>query len=61
MSNKEKSKDEPARYAKKQFLGSRQRAGAEKDILAIVLEDGKTYTLAEANKLVEDFKKRKVK
>lgn len=61
MSNKEKLKDEPARYAKKQFLGSRERAGADKDILAIVLEDDKRYTLAEADKLLADFKKRKVK
>lgn len=60
MSDKGKAKQEPARYAKKQFISSRQRAGADKDILAIVLEDDKTYTLAEAEKLLADFKKRKV-
>lgn len=61
MSEKGKAKQEQSRYTKKQFLDSRQRAGSDKDILAIVLEDDKTYTKAEANRLVEDFKKRKVK
>lgn len=44
-----------------QFLGSRQRPGYERDILAAVLEDGVLYTIADANKAIQDFKKRGVK
>lgn len=61
MSEKGKAKQEQPRYTKKQFLDSRQRAGSDKDILAIVLEDGKAYTKVEAERLVADFTKRKVK
>lgn len=49
------------KFTKKQFMGSRQRKGSEKDILAAVLEDGKTYTLVEAQKAIDDFLKGKVK
>lgn len=47
-------------FTKAQFLQSRQRSGVEKDILSVVLQDDKTYTLAEADKLINDFKKRTV-
>lgn len=49
------------RFTKQQFLQSRQRSGTDKDILSVVLNDSKTYTIAEAEKLIGDFKKRKVK
>lgn len=49
------------KFTKKQLIGSRQRKGSEKDILAAVLEDDKTYTIAEAQKAIDDFLKRKVK
>ncbi|MEF3309515.1 hypothetical protein PV433_11480 [Paenibacillus sp. GYB004] len=44
-----------AAFTKQQFLASRQRPGVERDILAAVLEDDKSYTIAEADKLIEDF------
>ena len=48
-------------FSKEQFLRSRQRPGHERDILAAVLEDGKMYTLAEAQKAIETYMKRSVK
>lgn len=48
-------------FTKEQFLRSRQRAGRERDILAAVLEDGKTYTLAEAERAIQGYLKRSVK
>lgn len=50
-----------ATFTKEQFLKSRERPGYEKDILAAVLEDGKMYTLAEAQKAIEAYMKRSVK
>lgn len=49
------------KFTKQQFLQTRQRSGADKDILSVVLDDSKTYTIAEAERLIADFKKRKVK
>lgn len=48
-------------FTKEQFLKSRQRPGHERDILAAVLEDGKTYTLADADKALQEYLKRSVK
>ena len=59
--SKSETKTKSGYFTKKQFLKSRQRPGIEKDILAAVMEDGKTYTLAEAEKLISEFKKGKVK
>lgn len=58
MSVKEKT-NQPS-FKKEQFLNSGQRTGLDKDILAVVLDEGKGYTLKEAEKLIHDFKKRKV-
>lgn len=54
-------KDKDALFTKTQFLSSRQRPGQEKDILASVLEDGKHYTIAEAEKAIQSYLKRRVK
>lgn len=43
------------KFTKEQFLTSRQRLGREKDVLAVVLESEKTYTIAEADKAIEEF------
>ncbi|RJX40872.1 hypothetical protein D3P09_02280 [Paenibacillus pinisoli] len=43
------------RFTRDQFLQSRQRTGREKDVLAVVLESGKTYTIAEANAAIRLF------
>lgn len=54
-------KDKAVLFTKTQFLSSRQRLGQEKDILASVLEDGKTYTIVEADKAIQSYLKRSVK
>lgn len=62
MANKEKqTPDIAAGFTKEQFLQSRQWTGTDKDVLAVVLEDSKTYSIAEAKQLVDDFKKGEVK
>ncbi|MNW62358.1 hypothetical protein D3C74_404820 [compost metagenome] len=53
--------DLSAGFTKSQFLASPQWEGIDKDILSVVLEDGKPYTLAEATKLVNQFKNSEVK
>ena len=53
-------KEQAALYTKTQFLSSRQRPGKEKDILASVLEDGKSYTIAEAEEAIQSYLKRSV-
>lgn len=47
-----------ATFTKEQFLASRQRSGIDRDILAAVLEDGKSYTFAEVEKMKDDFLKK---
>lgn len=49
-----------ATFTKAQFLQSRQRPGYEKDILAAVLEDGKSYTIVEAEKAIQNYLKKGV-
>lgn len=61
MAKKEEVADIVGGFTKAQFLQSRQWEGIDKDILSTVLEDDKTYTLADAIKLVNDFKNREVK
>ncbi|MDN4069263.1 hypothetical protein QYF50_15530 [Paenibacillus vini] len=62
MANKEKqTPDIAAGFTKEQFLGSRQWTGTDKDVLSVVLKEGKTYTLAEAKSLVDEFKNGEVK
>lgn len=47
-------------FTKAQFLQSRQRPGYEKDILSAVLEDGKSYPIAEAEKAIQNYLKKGV-
>lgn len=49
------------RYTKEQFLKSRQRSGREKDVLSVVLEQNKTYTIAEAETAMQAFVKMEAK
>ncbi|RJX40061.1 hypothetical protein D3P09_11845 [Paenibacillus pinisoli] len=63
MARKAKASEQQAapdvsRYTKEQLLQSRQWPGREKDILCVVLEDGKQYAIAEANKAIQHFLKR---
>lgn len=62
MSEKEKAekKHERQGFTKEQIMKSNQYKGVQKDILSIVLEDGKKYTHEQAKKAIDDFGKRKV-
>ncbi|HZG16965.1 MAG TPA: hypothetical protein VE710_18395 [Candidatus Bathyarchaeia archaeon] len=60
MSEKEVAQKEPT-FTKAQFLSSKQFTPMEKDFLRTVLEDGKTYTLAQARKELEKALAREVK
>ncbi|HIW31212.1 MAG TPA: hypothetical protein IAA29_00345 [Candidatus Paenibacillus intestinavium] len=53
-------KEPAALFTKNQFLNSKQRPGKEKDILASVLEDGKSYTIVEAEEAIQSYLKRSV-
>ncbi len=48
-----------ASYTREQVMSSRRYAG-RRDLVSVLLEDGKQYTLAEADKRIEQFKKDKV-
>lgn len=48
-------------FTKDQFLASRQRPGRERDILAVVLDDNKTYTIADAEKAMQAYLRKDVK
>lgn len=60
MATKEKQ-ELAAGFTKDQFLQSRQWQGIDKDILSVVLDPGKTYTIAEAKRLIDQFKQGQVK
>lgn len=49
-----------AQFTKEQFLQSRQRSGRDRDLLAVVLQDGQLYTIAEAEKEMDNYLKRSV-
>jgi hypothetical protein len=49
-----------AAYTKEQFLASKQFTAVQKDVLRALLKDGETYTVDQAQKLIDDFAKRKV-
>ncbi|MFV0351227.1 MAG: hypothetical protein ACK5JF_02800 [Oscillospiraceae bacterium] len=49
----------PAQFSKTQFLGQKDRS--LRDVYAVVLEDDKTYTKEDANKLATAYLERKVK
>lgn len=59
----EKSNDKktaPAVFSKRQLLRFRRYVGRQ-DLLSVLLEDGKTYTLAQVDSLVQKFMEGKVK
>lgn len=49
------------RYTKAQFLSSKQFRGVDKDILSIVLVEGDTYTVDDAQKAIDRFKNKEVR
>jgi len=54
-------KSEISNYSKEQFLASKQFDGHQKDVLAAVLEDGRTYSIAEAEKAMQAYLRKEVK
>lgn len=50
----------PAAYSREQLLTS-DRYRNRRDLISAILEDGKSYTLAEVDKKIEEFMKGKVK
>ena len=65
MSKKEDEKQQEApkktvAFAKKQFLKAANFSRVERDVLAVILDDDKQYTLEEVQKALDNFKKRKV-
>ena len=57
--NEKESKTEDKKYSKRQLVNSKKYA-SNKDLLQVLLEDNNLYTLAEVDKKIEEFKKRKV-
>lgn len=47
-------------YTKEQLAGSKRYANS-RDLISALLENGKTYTLDEVDKLIADYKKGKVR
>ena len=61
MSKKEQEKKSgAAKFPKRQFLKAANFTRVERDVLAAILEDDKQYTLDEVQKLLKDFKARRV-
>lgn len=54
------TKSEPG-YFREQFLTSQAFSGVEKDMLAVILEDGQRYTKSEVQEEMNTFKNRGVK
>jgi len=48
-------------FTKQQFLKAANFSRVDRDVLSVLLDDDKQYTLEEAHKLLNDFKARKVK
>lgn len=51
--------EKAAGYTKEQLLKSKRYTGVERDILNVILGDGR-YTHEQTKKLIDDFRKRKV-
>lgn len=48
-------------YTKSEILRSSQFTGIERDLLAVLLEDGKTYTIAKCREILKKEEKREIK
>nr|DAL80246.1 MAG TPA: hypothetical protein [Caudoviricetes sp.] len=58
--NKQTGAEEAVHYTKEQLAGAKRYQG-KKDLINALLEPGKDYTMAETDKLLEQFMKGKVK
>ena len=62
MSKKEAAPGMTApKFTKQQFLKAANFTQVERDVLGALMKDDETYTLDQAQKLVNEFAKRKVK
>lgn len=52
-----KTETPAAKFSKQQILAAKKYAD-RRDLLAVLLDDGKPYTLAEVDKLIEEFLKK---
>lgn len=59
MKDKEVKETQVAKYTKSVIL-SADKLRWNRDVLAVLLEDDKEYTLDEVEKIVDDFNKREV-
>ncbi|MCM3131900.1 hypothetical protein M3629_03840 [Paenibacillus polysaccharolyticus] len=50
-----------SRYSKQQLIAAKRFVAADKDILAVTLDNNTTYTLDEAKLAVQAFKDKEVK
>ncbi|MNN60874.1 hypothetical protein D3C76_1438550 [compost metagenome] len=50
-----------ARYLKEQYLASQAFSGVERDMIAVILEDGRRYTKSEVQEEINQFTNRGVK
>lgn len=50
-----------AKYKKKEILSSIQFTGIQKDILTVLLQDNKTYSIEECQKLLKKEQRREIK
>jgi len=49
------------KFKKEELLASKQFIGNEKDILSVLLEDSKMYSIEECNKILKKEKERVIK
>ena len=59
--NKKEAPKKTVAFAKKQFLKAANFSRVERDVLAVILDDDKQYTLDQVQELLDEFKKGKVK
>lgn len=55
-----KAENKAQTFTKEQIVGAKKYEN-DIDVINALLKEGKTYTLADVDKIIEDFKKGKVK
>lgn len=60
MATKEKNETTAAKFSKDQVLTAKKYA-ERRDLLAVLLADDKQYTLAEVDKVIDEFMQKEVK
>lgn len=58
---KQSKKITPKQYTKKQFVESSQYTAMDRDILKILLKENQKYTKDDVEKVLKEFKEKKVK